>query len=172
MQSRYIKHDKLFEYPTKAIPECQYTNNHAYTNKDDDYVLFAGKINDHTDTRCVIHGKLKGIDIICLQIVLSYGLPITDSQYRKAIQHLLIHEPMLKLDTLTDLLHADPDWIKKVLQIDGSINMNNVCVTNAFTLTKVGMIGDELMRARAQIMHPSEFVPLCNEKMKEAKKKS
>jgi hypothetical protein len=168
MKSKYLNKDRIFEMPYYILPECNYPKNRVF-ERHGKYVIFTGKVNENAPTDCVIHGQLSDYNALCLRIIYSYGLEITDFQYKKAFKMLLMHDQNIKIDAFANRICADPDWIRKILQISDSINLKEVCVLNAYTLSVLGDKATDTIRNQASLLTVNEFIPICREREKECR---
>lgn len=170
MQVKLVRKNYLFEYHTTALPSCQYDKVHV-TSRNNQLIVFAGSLQtDSQSIECVMHGELTDYDILCLQIILSYGCKVSKVHYRFAFQLLLQHYQCAKLKDFAALIHADPEWVKKMLMLKPEINTDAMPLMNAYYLNKLKN-PSETIRNQAKLIVPIEYGPLVLSVLKDERTK-
>lgn len=128
------------------------------------YVMFKGDLNtNHDKTNCVVHDALGAVDIMCLQIILSYPDPVSRKQYVTQILKMLTLSPDTERYTLyqlSKLLHNSIDWIEWVFGFKIQFEGNTIAL-NAYALSKLNYDWNTIPKSLINTLHqhPALFVP-------------
>lgn len=162
MKTKLIKRADLYEYPM-VIHGAEYAQNHVYL-QGGKYVIFAGEIGKGSHTECVIHNP-NSLDILCLQIILSYGQKV---KYRLPLLRVMTLLPNIKMEEMCELLHCSRQFIHAHLSLPEWFD-ERMPLANAQYLHRVKE-PTALLKLQAILVSPSEFGPMCCQIIKDQRK--
>jgi hypothetical protein len=159
---------QLIEYPVGLIGHSWFRPHydvHVMLDTDESYKVFAGRglLPTTGKVSTIFHGKISQLKVLCLQMLFTYEKErVPAIHYQKQLMLILASEPRISFTTLGNLLHADVEWLYKLLKISDYVKKycEDICPANAYVLSKLK--NPKPFIHRACMMSPSDFVPLIN----------
>lgn len=167
-----IKNKLVKEFPYVMVPsnepDCYHMAHVLTKDKGKTYGLFAGRLDEGDKTNVIIHYDITDLQVLCLQYVLSVD-PKPKFKRMQLVRIISLEDAMM-MKRLSELVHESVDLLRLRLNIDEKIDLEMVCVANAYVMSRCKHWS--LLISRAKYMKAVEFVPLCIQVIKEEREEA
>lgn len=156
MKRKTIPAKRLINYPVMLSPVPSDVVPHVVPWRDGKFAVFHGPCEG--SRQAIVHEGLSELQVLCLQVVLSYRDPVPVNYYRAHLTRIMCAAPDRTLQQLADSVLADVGWVQELLQIETVIP--GAPAANLYALSRLPVARREKFVGRCRSMRYSQFAPL------------